>query len=57
MKTKHVIVSFLAPTLATVSAPQPLYDEWAYNFNDHVETAVQINHSSVGSGQGNLLWK
>ena len=77
MKTKHVIVSFLAATLATVSVspaltafaapaydaqvqlngsgatfPQPLYDEWAYNFNDHVDTTVQINYSGVGSGQG-----
>jgi phosphate transport system substrate-binding protein len=74
MKTKYAIVSFLAATLATVSAapafaapaydgpvqlngsgatfPQPLYEEWAYNFNDHVDTSVQINYSGVGSGQG-----
>ena len=32
--------------------PQPLYEEWAYNFNDHVDPTVQINYSGVGSGQG-----
>jgi phosphate transport system substrate-binding protein len=32
--------------------PQPLYEEWAYNYNDHVDTKVQINYSGVGSGQG-----
>ena len=32
--------------------PQPLYEAWAYNFNDHVDTSVSINYSGVGSGQG-----
>jgi phosphate transport system substrate-binding protein len=37
---------------AGATFPNPIYQKWCYEYHDKVDSSVQINYSSIGSGGG-----